>query len=300
MRKQTNLKFILKPSLVLTAILLLTLCNSCFRRFTMSRKEINTFYQTHQPKPTFHFLETAKGKLFYASVNEEKTNLPLILFIHGAPGAWYGYIHYLCDSTLVSKYRMISIDRPGFHYSQAKRAVVSIEEQAKLIAPILEKYSQGNCLIVGRSYGAPIAAKLAILHPDKVSALLFVSSAVNPKVEKFWWFSKPLYYPPIRWLMPRMINRASDEKFAHKKELIKLEGEYKQIAQPSIILQGGKDFIIDPRNGSYLDSVLTESPHRYVVLNENGHLITNENKPYVMGCIDLLIQKNDSLKRNKR
>lgn len=266
----------------------------------MNARELDTYYQTHQPKPSFHRLENAHGKLFYAMVNEEKKELPLILFIHGAPGAWYGYIHYLSDSALVKKYRMIAIDRPGYHESTSKKSIVSIQEQAEWIRPLIEKYSNGNCLLIGRSYGAPIAAQLASTMPEKVSSVLFVSSAVNPNAEKFWWFSKPIYFPPIRWMMPRMINRASDEKFAHSNELKKLEPQWSSIKQSSIILQGKLDFIIDPSNGTYLDSALVNSPHRYVLLPENGHLITNENKPFVLQCIDELMQKNDSFIRDKR
>jgi pimeloyl-ACP methyl ester carboxylesterase len=255
----------------------------------MSTKEIDKYYQVHSPKPSFHILEKGNMKLFYAIVNEERKDLPLIIFIHGAPGAWYGYINYLSDSALVKKYRMISIDRIGYHYSSHQKAVTSIDEQAKSILPLVNQYSNGKCLLVGRSYGAPIAACIANDAPEKVSSVLFISSAVNPDKEKFWWFSKPIYYPPIRWMMPRMINHASDEKFKHEQELRKISKVYMNIHQPSIILQGGLDFIIDKSNGSYLDSALTNSTHRYILLPKNGHLITNENKPMVVKCIEELI-----------
>jgi pimeloyl-ACP methyl ester carboxylesterase len=45
---------------------------------------------------------------------------------------------------------------------------------------------------VGRSYGAAIAAKLAMDYPDLVKKLFLISPACAPKLEKYWWFSKPV------------------------------------------------------------------------------------------------------------
>jgi len=74
-----------------------------------------------------------------------------------------------------------------------------------------------------------------------------------PLKEKFWWFSKPIYYPPIRWLFPKPLRYASDEKFAHKNELIKLLPQWQSVTQPATILQGADDFIIYPSNGNFTD-----------------------------------------------
>ena len=68
----------------------------------MSQKELNAYYKTHQPKPTFYQYDTLGHAVFYAHAGQK--DLPLLLFIHGAPGRWYGYINYLSDSSLLQNF----------------------------------------------------------------------------------------------------------------------------------------------------------------------------------------------------
>jgi pimeloyl-ACP methyl ester carboxylesterase len=60
--------------------------------------------------------------LHYAKTGAD--TLPTLFFVHGSPGSWIKFGKYLMDTDLLKKYRMISIDRPGFGYSnfgQAKK-----------------------------------------------------------------------------------------------------------------------------------------------------------------------------------
>jgi hypothetical protein len=58
-------------------------------------------------------------------------------------------------------------------------------------------------------------------------------------------------------------------------------------------LQGGKDFIIYPENGKFTDSVLVYSPHQYIYLPKNGHLISNEQPALIKNCLYDLLKKVD-------
>jgi hypothetical protein len=262
-------------------VLLSVFLSACFGKFFMTDKEIETYYTTHTPKPQFFSYDTLGQKIFYAFANAKADSLPLLILTHGAPGAWYGYLEYLEDSFLLKHFRIISVDRPGYGKSNKKSPVVSIEEQAKLLSPLLSLSKNKKCYILGRSYGAPIAAIMAYNNPKKVDGIFLVSPAVDPNLEKFWWFSKPIYYPPLRWLFPKAIRTASDEKFAHQKELKKIATYWGNIEQPSIIAQGGKDFIIYPKNANYIDSLMICSDHCYYFLPQNGHLITKENPEFI-------------------
>src|SRR3954469_21859776 len=44
-------------------------------------------------------------------------SLPTLFFIHGSPGSWDAFEAYMKDSLLLQKFRMVSVDRPGFEYS---------------------------------------------------------------------------------------------------------------------------------------------------------------------------------------
>jgi pimeloyl-ACP methyl ester carboxylesterase len=270
------------------AIFSLLLCG-CYGKFTMSQKELKAYYKTHQPEPDFFKYDTLGHAVFYAHTG--KKELPLLLFIHGAPGRWYGYINYLSDSSLLENFQMISIDRAGYGNSAKGGAVTSIEAQATLLQPIIDKYSKVPIIIVGRSYGGPIASYLAALNKVKVKALLLISNAADPKLEKFWWFSKPVQSKVGKLLFRKPIDVSSDEKFAHQKELEKMTPLWQEIIQPTIILQGGKDYIIYPENGKYTDSVLVNAPHQYIFLPNTGHLISNEQPTLVKNCLFDLINQ---------
>lgn len=261
---------------------ILGLCG-CLQGFTMSAIQVDEYYTALPPKPDFGYAEYDHKKIYFA----QSTNIrhKLLFLIHGAPGAWFGYKDYLNDSLLLKEFKIVAADRFGYNHSDNR--LVSIDEQAKAFYTLLKKYPNYEVTVVGRSYGAAIAAKLAMDYPEMVKKLLLISPACAPKLEKYWWFSKPVNMGFIKFFLPSYVNRASEEKFAHQEELANLEKDWSKIHCPVIILQGGKDWIIDTRNGAYLDSVITKAPKQYIYLPENGHLLTAERKDLIK---DLLLK----------
>jgi pimeloyl-ACP methyl ester carboxylesterase len=61
--------------------------------------------------------------------------------------------------------------------------LVSIDEQAKAFYELLKNYPDYEITVVGRSYGAAIAAKLAMDYPNLVKKLFLISPACAPKLE---------------------------------------------------------------------------------------------------------------------
>ena len=240
--------------------------------FKMSDKKIADYYTNNAMKPSFSFSNTSKKKIHYAySADSTK---PILLLIHGAPGAWFGFKEFFKDSLLRNKYQIVVPDRAGYNKSGEKET--SIEEQANLLTFLLKSHNHQKVTLLGRSYGAAIAAKLTADNPDLVENLILVAPACDPQKEKFWWFSKPVNSRFARFFLPKYVNCASDEKFAHKAELLKLLPDWQKIECPVTILQGGKDWIIEPTNGHFVDSVLINAPRRFIYLPENGHLLTTE------------------------
>jgi len=258
--------------------------SSCFSRYFMTDQEIEAHYQARSVKPAFRFAEAEGKKLHYAEVGCD--TMPLVLFIHGAPGAWYGYMNYLEDTTLLKHARMISVDRPGYGKSGYGKSVVSIEEQARRIYPLI-KSCEGKrpVVVVGRSYGGPIAARLAMDHPEAVSALILLAPAVDPKHEKFWWFSKPGRSRIIRWLLPKAFNVATDEKFAHVDELQKMTDRWKSLDMPVTIMHGSADNIVDTANYYFLRKCLDRPQHSFVYLEGQSHFIAAERPDLVRAAI---------------
>lgn len=253
-------------------ILILVFCSSCMQSFKMSDRKIANYYANSPTKPSFAFSDTSKNKIHY--VYSADTTKPILLLIHGAPGAWFGYKEFFKDSLLLSKYQIIAPDRAGYNKSGNK--VISIEQQSKLLKCFLKIHNHQKVSLLGRSYGAAIAAKLAADNPESVENLVLISPACDPKIEKFWWFSKPVNTKFVRFFLPRYLNYASDEKYSHRAELTKILTDWHKIKCSVTILQGGKDWIIEPSNGHFVDSMLINAPHRFIFLPENGHLLTDE------------------------
>lgn len=285
------------------SVLLLLALTGCFGRFHMTDREIRQHYAQREAagfrgKPTFHTIENDTAKLFVATTGAD--TLPPLLLIHGAPGAWYGYIRMVDDTALQHRFQILSVERPGYGHSrkQGQHSVREIDQQAGRIALALSLNHSGKpAIVLGRSYGAPIALRLATLQPERIGHLVLISSAIDPDKEKFWWFSKFGKSPLIQWALPRPLNTATDEKYAHVAELKKLLPQWSTLQTPVTVLQGGTDWIVDTTNFSFAKRMLAGKRAEFVFLPQSGHLITSSNPDLVRS---LIVQKADSLAGKQR
>ena len=78
---------------------------------------------------------------------------------------------------LSGSYRLISPDRPGYGASPGPAEGPSAN--AGSLRRLLETLGTGPVTVVGHSYGAAVAVRLAELHPESVRALVLVCPAVN-------------------------------------------------------------------------------------------------------------------------
>src|SRR5688572_7703477 len=90
------------------------------------------------------FTETIKAgetDLHYAKTGND--TLPTLFFVHGSPGGWVKFIRYMYDKDLLKKYRMVSVDRPGFGYSDFGQ-VKNLQQQSDIISVLLKKIENGK------------------------------------------------------------------------------------------------------------------------------------------------------------
>lgn len=249
---------------------------SCFSRWILTEKELKIHYSEKVSKPLFHVIENDSTKLHFVTFGVD-TAQP-VLFVHGAPGSWDGYLNLLDDSLLQNNFHLISVDRPGYGKSQKrpKKKLYSLEEQAKsIILALKSNNSYKKAIVIGRSYGAPVAAKLAAMYPDKIEKIILLSPAIDPETEKFWWFSKLGKVFLVRWFLPERMNTATDEKYAHVKELKILKNDWKNIQSDVTVMAGGKDWIVDTTNFSFAKKMLIGKNAKFIFIPESGHLISS-------------------------
>ena len=268
-------------------ILLAFMLTGCFRKWRMTDKELKSYYAAKTTKPVFFTIKNDSVSLFCATVGAD--TLPPLLMIHGAPGAWYGSRNLLDDTLVQKQYHIIAMDRPGYNKSRFKgkrNAVTSIETQAIAIHEALRlNRSSKTGVVMGSSFGGPIAAKIAIMYPDRFHQLVMLAPAIEPDKEKYWWFHLFIRGGLVRALMPRFVNNATDEKFAHVEELKKLMPEWSKLSVPITMVQGGEDNVVYPSNLDFARKVLLGKPAEFVFLPGSGHMIRSQNPDLVRSIV---------------
>ena len=178
---------------------------------------------------------------------------PPLVFVHGSPGSWEGWAHFLLEPELTQNYHVISIDRPGFGGSEVGGVEISLEAQAEEIFQVLQfNQSQKPALLVGHSFGGPVVAKMAMIHPERVSGVVFVASSVAPELEETKWIQYPASWWPIRVLIPTALRVCNEEIMPLKGELQKMLPDWKKITAQSVLSQGDKDDLVPPQNQDFL------------------------------------------------
>ncbi|RYG05965.1 MAG: alpha/beta hydrolase [Chitinophagaceae bacterium] len=259
------------------------MCSGCFSSFVMTEREIKNHYKNKAVKPTYFTITNDSVSLFCATTGAD--TLPPLLLVHGAPGAWYGSRNLLDDTTVQKQYHIITMDRLGYNKSKFKGRrgpVTSIETQAIAIHEALRlNHSNKTGVVMGSSFGGPIAAKLAIMYPERFHQLVMLAPAIEPEAEKYWWFHLFIRGGVVRALMPRFVNNATDEKMAHVEELKKLLPEWNKLSIPVTMVQGGEDNVVYPSNLDFLKKRLIGKPAEFVFLPGSGHMIRTQNPDLV-------------------
>ena len=269
--------YLMKPPFRLFLLLLPLLAQWGCKGWELTDQELASYYAGKPLKPSFHQVDTLGRSLHYAKMGHD--SLPLLFLVHGAPGSWQGYFNLMNDPELQERFLMISIDRPGYGKSDYGEALVSIEDQARMMHAILARYPNNRPIILlGRSFGSPIVAQLAADYPDLVDALVMLAPPIDPQLEKYWWFSPLGRWKYAQKFLPDAVNVATLEKYAHERELKKLDRKWEKIHKPSTVIQGGKDWIVEPRNLLFAERKLRNAPLRLVYIAEQDHDIST-NRP---------------------
>ena len=108
--------------------------------------------------------------------------------------------------------RCIALDVPGFGHSESPPGGFTLDSAADLLAAALRALDAAPAVVCGHSLGGPLAARLAIRHPEAVSRLVLVGpSGLAPAPD---WQHRVLRAVPVynllqrvpfrweRWLLP--------------------------------------------------------------------------------------------------
>ncbi|MGN6437363.1 MAG: alpha/beta fold hydrolase [Agriterribacter sp.] len=210
--------------------------------------------------------------LHYAKTGND--SLPTLFFIHGSPGAWSAFERFMRDKDLLSKYRMIAVDRPGFGYSQFGDAM-NLEDQVAIITPFIQSLRNAKPIYgIGHSLGGPLVAKLQMDTPGLFSGLVFLAASVDPAEEKKEQWRYVLDKTPLLYLVPGAFKPSNRELIYLKDDLTAMNNRWNSITCPVWIVHGNKDTFVPVGNASYLDKKLTAvSSKSLLILDGARHFI---------------------------
>ena len=211
-----------------------------------------------------HFVEVYKDK--------DKGPKPLVIFVHGTPGGWHNQASFLYDEFLREHFHMISMDRLG-HGSSIGKVEPSLQAQAASFKALLGRDTTGNgAIMVGHSLGGPIVARTAMDYPEQVSGLIFIASSGDPK-RSLKWYNTVGGFLPISWFVPKDLKLANREILPLKKQLKAMLPLWKNITVPTVIIQGGKDKLVNPKNADFLKEELVNAKVDLVIEAEDDHFL---------------------------
>lgn len=248
----------------------LSLLGGCFS--VPENADLASRYFPDENRPVFHTVEANGRQIHYADIGDKK--LPLVVFVHGTPGSWTAFAHFLRNPDLLRVSRMVSVDRPGFGNSGYGEWVKKLEDQAAFLEPILNLDRSGRgAILVGHSYGGPVVARMAMDYPDKVAGVIMVAASVNPELENHRWYHLMAMMPPFRWLTPKPFLIANEEMFPLKGELKKMLPLWENLTIPVTVIQGGKDKLVNPENHAFVESAAVNAPKSIQYYPDINHFI---------------------------
>jgi len=200
---------------------------------------------------------------------------PLIIFIHGSPGGWGAWSRYLNDPDLRQQAHMIAVDRPGYGGSGKGQVERSLVEQARDIAPLLDKAIPGQrVLVVGHSFGGPVACRLSMDYGDRITDILILAGSIDPDMERTAWYQYPADWPMFTWMIPTDLLVCNREIRALKDELIKMLPLWNKIDQRVTVIQGEEDRLVPPENADFAKRVMIKAKDLNIIrLPGMGHFL---------------------------
>lgn len=185
--------------------------------------------------------------------------MPTLLFVHGTPGSWDAFKSYLKNKELLQNYRIISVDRPGFGYSDFGNAM-NLTQQTEIIAAWMDSINNNKpFIIIGHSLGGPMAVKLTAARPQCTKAIVLLAPSLDPALEKPEKWRPVLFKTPLNYFLPGALRPSNEELWYLKKDLNDMLGEYEKITCPVYLLHGKKDMLVPYANAAFAEKMLTKT-----------------------------------------
>jgi pimeloyl-ACP methyl ester carboxylesterase len=110
-------------------------------------------------------------RIFYREAGDP--NAPVVLLLHGFPASSFQYRELI--PRLADRYRVIAPDMPGFGFTEVpadRKYVYTFAGLAKTIEAFTDALGLKKYALYIFDYGAPTGLRLAMAHPERVTAIV--------------------------------------------------------------------------------------------------------------------------------
>lgn len=168
-------------------------------------------------RASFHTVEADGVRVFYREAG--RSDAPVLLLLHGYPTSSHMFRELI--PRLATQFRVIAPDLPGFGFTKVpgeRNYKYSFDALAKTIEAFVDALHLNRYALYVFDYGAPTGFRLAVAHPERVSAIISQNgNAYEEGLGDAW--------DPIRkyWSEPTQENRE-----VLRREILTLTGTYFQ------------------------------------------------------------------------
>jgi pimeloyl-ACP methyl ester carboxylesterase len=123
------------------------------------------------PVTSVHKVEADGVRVFYRAAGDP--NSPAVLLLHGFPASSFMFRELI--PRLADNYRVIAPDLPGFGFTEVpeeRQYVYSFERLAATLNAFTQALKIRRFALYVFDYGAPTGFRLAMAHPDRVTAII--------------------------------------------------------------------------------------------------------------------------------
>jgi pimeloyl-ACP methyl ester carboxylesterase len=272
--------------------------------------------------PLGRFIEVDGVRLHYV---EEGSGPPLVLF-HGLGSMVEDFMLSGLVRQAASRYRVIAFDRPGYgHSERPHRWRYSAAAQARLFNKAMHALDAHRPIVLGHSWGALVAAELALQFPAVPRSLVLasglyfptlrldapymgtpaipllgdlLSATLSPLLARVAWPAslKILFGPaPIpdyfsrfpTWmaLRPAQLRATAEDALFTAAATLRVSRRVKELNLPIVFVAGERDRFVSMRAHSERLHRLLPSS-RFLISKSSGHMVHHSDTQLVLAAVD--------------
>ena len=140
---------------------------------------MNTFHTLGSEPVTYRTIRVEGQDIFYREAGPK--DAPVLLLLHGFPSSSRMY-QPLLESSLATNYHLIAPDFPGFGHSSwptPESFAYTFDHLAQVMQAFADALGLERYTLYLQDYGGPVGLRMAIAHPEKVSALIIQNAVAH-------------------------------------------------------------------------------------------------------------------------